>query len=169
MEPVLLLLLMLSISDYPDTIYITVKLMLIPSFLELLESTILNLPPEEPLIVSLLPMMKTITGLYVPLMEPQLLIGFALFLKLLDYLALKKEKPKPQKKLFKLLNLYWSFLYHHQIVLETGTITSTVLIGFVNVMKEENNLLLIYQLPLVYLLLKLIPILIIDLLKKEMS
>jgi len=106
MEPVLLLLLMLSISDYPATIYITVKLMLIPSFLELLESTILNLPPEEPLIVSLLPMMKTITGLYVPLMEPQLLIGFALFLKLLDYLALKKEKPKPQKKLFKLLNLY---------------------------------------------------------------
>lgn len=54
-------------------------------------------------------------------------------------------------------------------MLETGTITSTVLIGFVNVMKEENNLLLIYQLPLVYLLLKLIPILIIDLLKKEMS
>jgi hypothetical protein len=106
MELELLLLLMLSISDYLDTIYITVKLMPILSFSELLESITLNLLLEEPQIVSPLPMMKTITGLYVPSMEPQLLIGFAQFLKLLDYHALKKEKPKPQKKLFKLLNLY---------------------------------------------------------------
>lgn len=106
MEPVLLPLLMLSISDYLDTTYIIVKLMPIPLFLELSESTILNPPLEVPLTVSPFKTMKMITGLFVPLMEPPLLIGFALSLKLLDYLALKKEKLKPPSKLFKLLNLY---------------------------------------------------------------
>jgi len=106
MEPVLLPLLMLSISDYLDTTYIIVKLMPIPLFLELSESTILNPPLEVPLTVSPFKTMKTITGLFVLLMEPPLLIGFALSLKLLDYLALKKEKLKPPSKLFKLLNLY---------------------------------------------------------------
>jgi len=54
-------------------------------------------------------------------------------------------------------------------VLEIGIITSTVLTGSVNVMKEENNLLLIYPLLLVYLPLKLNLISIINSLKKEMS
>lgn len=106
MEPVLLPLLMLSISDYLDTTYIIVKLMPIPLFLELSESTILNPPLEEPPTVSPFKMMKMITGLFVPLMEPPLPIGSALSLKLLDYLAPKKEKLKPPLKLFKLLNLY---------------------------------------------------------------
>lgn len=106
MEPVLLPLLMLSISDYLDTTYIIVKLMPIPLFLELLEFTILNPPLEEPPTVSPFKTMKMITGLFVPLMEPPLPIGSALSLKLLDYLAPKKEKLKPPLKLFKLPNLY---------------------------------------------------------------
>jgi len=43
-------------------------------------------------------MMNLITGLFVPLTELPLLIGSALFLKLLDYLALKKEKVKKKLK-----------------------------------------------------------------------
>jgi len=168
MEPVLLPLLMLSISDYLDTTYIIVKLMPIPLFLELSESTILNPPLEVPLTVSPFKTMKMITGLFVPLMEPPLPIGSALSLKLLDYLAPKKEKLKPPLKLFKLLNLYWSFLYLPPIVLEIGIITSTELTGSVNVMKEENNLLLIYLPLLVYLPSKSILTSIIDLLKKVM-
>jgi len=106
MEVELPLLLMLSISDYQDSIFIILKLIQIPSFLELSESIMLNQPKVEPLTVSLSKMMKMITGNSVPLMEAQLLIGSAPYLKFLDYLALKKEKVKPPFKKSWSLNLY---------------------------------------------------------------
>jgi hypothetical protein len=98
MDQELPLLLMLSISEFLDITYIIPKLMPIPLFLELSLFTTLNLPTEDPLTVSSLLMMNLITGLFVPLMELPLLIGSALFLKLLDYLALKKEKVKKKLK-----------------------------------------------------------------------
>jgi len=107
MDQELLLLLMLSISEFLDITYIIPKLMLIPLFSELSLFTILKVPKEDPLTVSLLLMMNLITGLFVPLTEPLLKIGSVLFLKLLDYLVPKKEKVvKKPSKLFKLLNLY---------------------------------------------------------------
>jgi hypothetical protein len=50
-------------------------------------------------------MMNLITGLFVPLMEPLLLIGFVLSLKLSDYLVLKKVKVKKKSKKLWSLNL----------------------------------------------------------------
>jgi len=105
MDQELLLLLMHSISEFLDITYIILKLMLILLFLELSLFTTLNPPMEDQLIVSSLLMMNLITGLFVPLMEPLLLIGFVLFLKLSDYLALKKEKVKKKSKKLWLLNL----------------------------------------------------------------
>jgi len=91
--------LILSISESLEAIYIIPKLMLILSFLELLLLIISNLLVMEQSIVSLLLMMNLITGLFVPLMEPQPLIGSVLFLKLLDCHVLKKEKVKKVKLL----------------------------------------------------------------------
>jgi hypothetical protein len=88
-------LLMLSISDFQDTIFIILKPTLTSSSWELLVSTILSPPKEEPLIVSLFLMMNLITGPYVPLTEPLPLTGSVPFLKFLDYLVPKKEKEKP--------------------------------------------------------------------------
>jgi len=105
MDQELLLLLMHSISEFLDITYIILKLMLILLFLELSLFTTLNPPTEDPLTVLSLLMMNLITGLFVPLMEPLLLIGFVLFLKLSDYLALKKEKVKKKSKKLWLLNL----------------------------------------------------------------
>jgi len=98
MDQELPLLLMLFISEFQDITYIIPKLMLIPLFLELSLFTTLNPPTEDPLTVLSLLMMNLITGLFVPLTELPLLIGSALFLKLLDYLALKKEKVKKKLK-----------------------------------------------------------------------
>jgi len=98
-------LLMLFISEFQDTIYIIPKLMLIPLFLELLPLKISNLPKEELLTVSKLLMKNLITGNYVLLMDNLHKIGFVPSLKLLDYLALKKEKLKKLSKKLLLLNL----------------------------------------------------------------
>lgn len=106
MDLELLPLSMLSISEFLDTTCIIPKLTLIPLFWEPLLFTILDLPKELPPIVSKFRMTKTITGLCVPSMEPLLLTGSVLFLKSLDYLALKKEKMKLKLKKFKLPNLY---------------------------------------------------------------
>jgi hypothetical protein len=84
--------LMLSISDFLDIIFIILKLMLTWLSLELLPFITLLPPLEEMLHVSLLLMMKMTDGLFVLLMKPPHLIGFALFPKFLDYLALKKKK-----------------------------------------------------------------------------
>lgn len=107
MEQVLHQPLMLSISDYQDIIFIIPKLMLTLLFLVLLVSITSNLHLELPLVVSLSLMTKLITGLYVQLMDPLLLTGFAPFLKFLDYHAPKKEKLlKFKLKKFRLLNHY---------------------------------------------------------------
>lgn len=106
MDLELLPLSMLSISEFPDITCIIPKLTLIPLFWEPSLFTISNLPPEEPPIVSKLPMTKTITGLFVPSMEPPLLIGSVPFPKSSDYLAPKKEKKKPPSKKYWLPNLY---------------------------------------------------------------
>jgi len=98
--------LMLSTSDYLDSIFIILKLIPIQLFSELLEFTMLNLPKEEPPTVSLFKTMKTITGNSVLSMEAQLLIGSVLFLKFLDYPAPKKEKEKPLFKKLWSPNLY---------------------------------------------------------------
>jgi hypothetical protein len=105
MDQELPLLLMLFISEFLDTIYIIPKLMLILLFLELLPLKISNLLKEELPTVSPLLMMNLIIGNYVPLMDKLPLNGFALSLKLLDYLALKKEKLKKLSKKLSLLNL----------------------------------------------------------------
>jgi hypothetical protein len=99
MDLVLPLLLMLSISDYLDTIFIILKLMLTLLFLELLEFTILNLLLVPLLIVSALLMTKVITGIFVQLMVAQPVIGSVPSLKFLDYLA-----PLKVKKLLKKLS-----------------------------------------------------------------
>jgi hypothetical protein len=95
MDQELPLLLMLSISEFLDTIYIILKLMLIPLFLELFLSKISKQLKELELTVSPSLMMNLITGLSVPLTDNQLMNGSVLFLKFLDYLVPKKEKEKP--------------------------------------------------------------------------
>lgn len=74
-------LLMPSISDCLTIIFIIVKLMLIPLYLELLVSTMLNLPLEPLLTVLPLLIKNLITGIFVLLMEVLPVIGSALFLK----------------------------------------------------------------------------------------
>jgi hypothetical protein len=81
MDQVLPPLLMPSILDYLIIIFIIVKLILIPLFLELLVSTMLNLPLEPLLTVLQLLIKNLIIGIFVLLMEPLPVIGFALFLK----------------------------------------------------------------------------------------
>jgi len=99
-------LLMPFISEFQDTIYIIPKLMLILLSSELLPFKIFKLLKEELLIVSMLLIVNLITGNSVLLMELPLVIGSALFLKLLDYLAPLKEKLKKLlSKKFWLLNL----------------------------------------------------------------
>jgi len=101
MDQELPLLLIHSILEFLDIIYIILKLMLIPLFLELFLSIISNLLQEDQPTVSLSLMMNLITGNFVPLMELLLLTGSVLFQKLLDYLALKKERVKKEEKLKK--------------------------------------------------------------------
>jgi len=169
MDLELLLLSMLSISEFQDIICIIPKLMLIPLSSELSEFTISSPLPEEPLTVSLSKMKKLITGLYVPLTEPPLLTGSALFLKFSDSPVLKLVKKKPPSRKLWFNNPCSLSPFLLLIALEIGIITSTDLIGFVNVTKEENNLPSIYPTPLVYPPSKLTLNSTIDQLKKLMS